>query len=133
MGEAGWTRGAGGIYRNAAGAPFDIEVLTKEVTDNSIRRVQRSVSMPKAAGLNATGRGSPNLVLVPSEIPSLSSRIFWVMNDCLVRGSSLIVIARAGEPDRGEPGRGEQDPRRQSGRAVRVLRHLSGGKAKNDR
>ena len=62
MGEAGWTRGGDGVYRNAAGATFDIEVLTKEVTDNSIRRVQGSVSMLKAAGLNATGRGFPNVV-----------------------------------------------------------------------
>lgn len=62
MGEAGWTRGADGLYRNAAGTPFDFEVITKEVTDNSIRRVQGSVSMLKAAGLNVTGRGFPNVV-----------------------------------------------------------------------
>ena len=60
LGEAGWTRGPDGVYRNPTGATFDIEVITKLVTDESFRRTETSASMLKAAGLNATARSYPS-------------------------------------------------------------------------
>jgi ABC-type transport system substrate-binding protein len=59
MGEAGWTRGADGIYRDRAGATFDIEVFTKQVSDNSLRRAQVSGDMLRQAGLNTSVRTYP--------------------------------------------------------------------------
>jgi peptide/nickel transport system substrate-binding protein len=59
MGEAGWTRGADGMYRNAAGNLFDIEMFTKAVTDNSARRIQVSAAMLKQGGLNSSFRTFP--------------------------------------------------------------------------
>jgi peptide/nickel transport system substrate-binding protein len=68
MGEAGWTRGPDGIYRNAAGVTFDIEVITKHVSDDSFRLAQASADMLKRAGLNATSRSFPN------EVPTTEDR-----------------------------------------------------------
>lgn len=54
MGQAGWNRGSDGVYKNAAGAPFDIEVITKQVSDDSLRLTQASAAMLKAGGLNSS-------------------------------------------------------------------------------
>ena len=62
LGEAGWTKGTDGSYRNANGGSFDIEVITKQVSDNSLRRAQVSADMLKQAGLNGTFRTFPNNV-----------------------------------------------------------------------
>lgn len=60
MGEAGWTRGPDGIYSDASGVTFDIEMFTKAVTDNSLRRIQVSADILRQGGLNATFRTFPN-------------------------------------------------------------------------
>lgn len=60
MNEAGWTKGPDGLYRDSAGSLFDIEMFTKAVTDNSLRRIQVSADILKQGGLNATFRTFPN-------------------------------------------------------------------------
>jgi peptide/nickel transport system substrate-binding protein len=50
MGEAGWTRGADGVYRSAAGEPFTLEVRSTDKSDNA-RENQAIAAQLKEAGL----------------------------------------------------------------------------------
>src|SRR5439155_97059 len=50
MGEAGWTRGADGTYRSAAGEPLALEVRSTDKSDN-VRENQAVAAQLKEAGM----------------------------------------------------------------------------------
>lgn len=59
MADAGWTRGADGLYRSAAGETFNLEVRTSDKADN-VREGQALAGEWKTAGINATSYAIPD-------------------------------------------------------------------------
>jgi peptide/nickel transport system substrate-binding protein len=59
MGDAGWTRGADGLYRSGAGETFNLEVRSSDKTDN-VREGQALAGEWKTAGLNTTPYAFPD-------------------------------------------------------------------------
>jgi peptide/nickel transport system substrate-binding protein len=57
MGQAGWTRGADGTYRNAAGRPFEFNVMSRDLPLN-MQEATAVAAQLKAAGVPATTSAS---------------------------------------------------------------------------
>jgi peptide/nickel transport system substrate-binding protein len=59
MAEAGWTRGADGLYRSAAGETLNLEVRSSDKSDN-VREGQALAGEWKTAGINTTSYAIPD-------------------------------------------------------------------------
>jgi len=64
LGEAGWIRGPGGMYRNSAGQPITVEVRTVGGNPENLREILTLADLWRAGGLDGT------TYLIPNEAPN---------------------------------------------------------------
>lgn len=76
LGEAGWTRGTGGKYQNAAGQPFNIEVRTVATTPASLPEISAVSDAFNAAGLSSEIYPIPNGATNAAELRALAPGTF---------------------------------------------------------
>ena len=60
LGQAGWTKGGDGRYRNAAGQPFPFEIRTVVTAPETQQQIVAIADLYKAAGFDSTPFGIPN-------------------------------------------------------------------------